>query len=149
MAPATTLCSTGAAMAAARGSIDTSGAGGCRWLLAPRWTRRDGSSTRERRPGMTDLRSRTQRDRAAGPARRRTRERRQGDWRQRVLGGWLLLTAASPPGPRPRPDQPSLPWMPQLWALYEEGPDGKGGLVGLWRGQLGVGLLLHSLFASR
>jgi hypothetical protein len=25
------------------------------------------------------------------------------------------------------------PWMPQLWALYEEGPDGKGGLVGLWR----------------
>src|SRR4029453_9477399 len=38
------------------------------------------------------------------------------DRRQRVLGGWLLLTAASPPGPRPRPDQASLPWMPQSCA---------------------------------
>ena len=27
----------------------------------------------------------------------------------------------------------AAPSVAQLWALYEEGPDGKGGLVGLWR----------------
>jgi hypothetical protein len=27
----------------------------------------------------------------------------------------------------------TAPCVSQLWALYEEGPDGKGGLVDLWR----------------
>src|SRR5919107_3317428 len=51
MAAATTLCSTGAA-GAGRGSIDTSGAGGCRCPLEPRMTRRYGSRTRGRRSAM-------------------------------------------------------------------------------------------------
>src|SRR4029453_5768661 len=102
MAAATTLCSTGAGAETGRGSIDTSGAGGWRCPLAPRPRprRRFGSRTRERRSAMGRLLSRTrgaQRPETgpltghvppATPASSR---------RQRGLGGWLLLTAASPP----------------------------------------------------
>src|SRR5215213_998424 len=66
MAAATTLCSTGAA-ATGRGSIDTSGAGGCRCPLAPRPRprRRFGRRTRGRRSAMGKLLSR--RERRKGP----------------------------------------------------------------------------------
>src|SRR5918994_4867358 len=54
MAAATTLCSTGAAVVAGRGSIDTSGAGGwrCPFEPRPRPRRRFGSRTRGRRSAM-------------------------------------------------------------------------------------------------
>src|SRR5512132_1910204 len=103
MAAATTVCSTGAAAATGRGSIDTAGAGGGRCPVAPRPRprRRFGRRTRGRRSAMGELLSRTRGTQGPETGRRTgtvpARETPTGSRRQQGLGGWLLLTAASPP----------------------------------------------------